>query len=69
MKIKTTDYEVKHILRIMREWTELTQKELGESINLSESAIQGYESGRRHCLLDTFFKIAKTHGFTITIEK
>ena len=69
MKIKVSDYETKDILRIMREWTELTQKEFGESIGLGDMTIYFYEKGRRRCYLDTFFKMAKTHGITITIEK
>ena len=69
MKIKVNNYEAKDVLRIMREWTELTQKEFAESIDLSAMSIYFYEAGRRHCLFDTFMKIADKHGITIILEK
>ena len=69
VKIKANDYEAKDILRIMREWTELTQKEFSKSINLSTISIRFYEKGLRRCIFDTFLKIANEHGITITLEK
>lgn len=69
MKISLNDYEAKDLIRIIREWTELTQKEFGKSIHKSERTIQGYESGRRRYYTDTLKTIAKVHNVKITIEK
>jgi len=69
MKLKANDYEARDIIRIMREWSELTQKEFGESMGLGTGTIQGYELGAKHCLFDTFLAIAKKYGITVTLEK
>jgi len=68
MKLKANDYEAKEIIKILREWTELTQKEFGKSIYMSGGAIQGYERGIRRFPVDVLLKIAKKHNLTITIE-
>lgn len=69
MKISLNDYETKDVIRIIREWTELTQKEFGKSINRSERTIQDYEAGRRRYYAETLKAIAKIHNLKITIEK
>ena len=69
MRIKANDYEVKDVLKIIREWTELTQEELGKCINLGEASVRAYEKGRQHCLFDTVMKIANIHDITVILEK
>jgi len=69
MKLKANDYEAKDILKIMREWTELTQIEFADSVGLSNKSIQAYELGVKHCLFNVFLAIAKEHGIEITLEK
>lgn len=69
MKIVANDYEPKDIIKIIREWTELTQKEFGKSINRSLRGIQDYEAGRRCYNINTLLDIAEKHNITITIEK
>lgn len=69
MKIKANDYEPKDIMKIMREWTELTQKEFGKSIGKAERTIQGLELGETGYSIKTLLKIAKVHNLEITIEK
>ena len=69
MKIIANDYTPQEIIRIMREWTELSQKDFGKTIHRSESGIQAYELGNRTCNLQTLLQIANTHDITITIEK
>ena len=69
MKIIASDYEPKDIIKIIREWSELTQPKFGKTINRSERAIQDYESGRRFYNIKTLLQIAKAHNLTITIEK
>lgn len=69
MKLNFNDYDTKDVIRIIREWTGLTQKEFGKSINKSERTIQDYESGRRRYYTETLKKICKEHKIKITIEK
>lgn len=69
MKLNLCDYEPKDVIRIIREWTELTQKEFGKSINKAERTIQDYESGACRYYIDTLYDIAKVHNITIVIEK
>ncbi len=69
MKIIANNYAPNEIIKIIREWTELTQKDFGKSINRSQRGIQDYEAGRRNFNFSTLLDIAKTHNLTITIEK
>lgn len=69
MKLNLCDYEPKDVIRIIREWTELTQKEFGKSINKAERTIQDYESGACRYYIDTLYDIAKVHNIEIIISK
>lgn len=69
MELKFNDYEPKDIIRIIRKWTEDTQKDFGKSIGKSERTIQDYESGRRRYYAETLKKICKVYDIKITIEK
>lgn len=69
MRIIANDYTAPEIIRIIREWTELSQKDFGKTIHRSESGVQAYELGNRNYNMQTLLEIAKTHGITITIEK
>ena len=69
MKINFNNYDTKDIIRIIREWTGLTQKEFGKSIKKSERTIQDYEAGRRRYYSETLKFICKVHKIKITIEK
>ncbi len=69
MELKFNDYEPKDIIRIIREWTEDTQKDFGKSIGKSERTIQDYESGRRRYYAETLKQICKIYSINIIIEK
>ena len=69
MKIEFSEYDPKDIIRIIREWTELTQKDFGKTIHRSEKGIQAFELGTRNYDMKTLIQIANTHGLKITIEK
>jgi DNA-binding transcriptional regulator YiaG len=69
MKIKANDYNASEIIKIIREWTELTQKQFGETIHRSRHTVQSMELGRSGIYLDTLLEIADKHGLEITIEK
>ena len=69
MKLKASEYKAYEILKIIREWTGLTQKEFGLLLNRTERSIQSLESGARHCTLDTLLQIANIHNVKIEISK
>lgn len=69
MKIIANDYNSSEIIRIIREWTELSQKDFGKTLNRSERGIQAFELGTRNYTFQTLLEIADIHGLTITIEK
>ena len=69
MELKFNDYEPKDIIRIIREWTEKTQKEFGKSIGKSTRTIQDYEAGRRRYYVETLEQIWKIYDINIIIEK
>ena len=59
MKIIANEYSPNDIIRIIREWTELTQTEFGKSIHRSEKGIQAFELGTRN-FVQSFYKIKFT---------
>ncbi len=69
MKFNLNDYEPKDIMRIIREWTDLTQEEFGKSIHKGRKTIQHYELGERNYNIVTLLDIAKQHNLIITVEK
>lgn len=69
MKIVANDYTAQDVMRIIREWTELTQKDFADSVNRSRDGIQKYESGKRHFTFETFITFCKKHNIKVTIEK
>ena len=60
MKINANEYSAAEVMKFVREWTELTQKQFAQSIGRSEAMIQTFE---------TLLEIAQTHHIRITIEK
>ena len=69
MKIKANNYKAGEIIKIIREWTEMSQTEFAKSIKRSRDSINNIEIGRNRIFLDTLLEIAKIHNITITIEK
>lgn len=69
MKFIANNYEEKDIMKFLREGTNLKQEDFGKTVGLSKMTIQGYERGIRNYTFKTFMKIAKNHGYIITIEK
>lgn len=45
MKVRLNDYDGGTFIKIIREWTGLTQKEFAKALGRSTRQIQGYESG------------------------
>lgn len=69
MKFVANKYNKGEIIKIIREWTELTQKDFAESIKKSRRTVQDYESNKTNYNIDTLLDIAKKHNIKITFEK
>lgn len=69
MRVNLKDYDSGSFIRIIREWTGLTQKEFGKAIGRSERTIQDYESGKTSYTSRTLEKIAKKFNVSIIAEK
>lgn len=69
MRVKLNDYDSGSFIRIIREWTGLTQKEFAKVLGRSERQIQGYESGTTNYNIKTLEKISKEFKISIIAEK
>ncbi len=69
MKVKLNDYNRGSFIRIIREWTGLTQKEFASIIGKSERTIQSYESGKTTYNINTLETISKKFNISIIAEK
>ena len=69
MKVSLNEYGKASFIRIIREWTGLTQKEFAQLLGKSERQIQGYESGTSNYSIKTLETIAKELNISITAEK
>lgn len=69
MKVKLEDYDRGAFIRIIREWTGLTQKEFAKVLGRSERQIQNYEAGVICYNIKTLEKIAKEFKISIIAEK
>ncbi len=69
MKLKANDYSSNEIIKIVREWSELTQEEFAKTIGKSYGAIKKYEQGERNFTFETFMKICKKHHINVILEK
>lgn len=69
MEIKANDFKPREVVKILREWTEMTQNEFADSIHLSRKTIEGYEYGQRNVSFATLLKICKAHDMEIIIRK
>lgn len=70
MKLNANQYEPKDIFKILREWTGLTQEELGTELGKKGRAwAKGIESGKNRYYFSDLLELAKKHNITITFEK
>ncbi len=69
LKLIANDYEPNEVMKIIREWTGLTQTEFAKTLNRSRDSINNLENNRNKIYFNTLMEIAKIHGLTITIEK
>ena len=69
MQFDLNDYTKGDIIKIIREWTELTQSEFGKRIGKSKASIQDYELNKTNYGIDIVKKIVEEFDLTITIKK
>lgn len=69
MKVNLKDYGSGNFIRIIREWTGLTQKEFAERISKSERTIQEYEAGTINYNIKVLRIIEKEFDIEFTAEK
>jgi len=70
MKLIANEYEPKEVFKIAREWTELTQEELGKSMGKKgRDWAKFIENGKSRFYFNDFFEMCKKYGITITLEK
>ena len=68
MKLKLNDYNDGEILKIIREWRNLTQAELAKKIGKNKRTVYDYETENYTYNMKTLRKIAKELNLEITIE-
>lgn len=69
MQIKVNDYEIRETIKIIREWSELSQKDFARLVNKSYGAIIKYENGQRETSLSTFVDICRKNNIEIILKK
>lgn len=69
MQLKASEYKPKEISKIIREWTELTQKDFAKSLNKSKRTIESWEYGTTTMSLKTFLEITNKYGIDVIIRK
>ena len=69
MKVKLKDYKHDSFIKIIREWSGLTQEEFGKAIGKSARQIQNYESGARNYDIRVLEKISEEFDIDIYAEK
>lgn len=69
MKIIANNYQSKDLIKIIREWCEMSQKDFAKTINRSRDSINNIENGRNRMFLNDFLDMCKKHNIKITIEK
>lgn len=69
MRVNLKDYNKGEFIRIIREWTGLTQKEFGELIDKKERTIQDYEANLVNYGVDVFEKIIEKTNINLIAEK
>ena len=68
MQLNTNDYKPNEILRFIRQYTNLTQKEFAKSIHKSEAWQQSNELGRTNYLFKDLLLILNKYDLEIIIR-
>ena len=69
MKLNVKDYNKGEIMKIVRQWTGLTQREFSSKMNKSKRTIEQYEAGTVNYNIEFLMNLCKTFDIEITIRK
>ena len=69
MRIKANDYEANEVMKIIREWTTLSQQKFADELGRSRNGINNIENNRNKIYLNDFLKICDKFDITIILEK
>ena len=69
MKVRLNDYAPNDFIRIIREWTETTQKQFANRIGKGERTVHAYESGSYNYNIKTLKKICDEFNIEIIAIK
>ncbi len=69
MKIKANDYKANEVMKIIREWTNLSQEKFAKELGRSRNGINNIENNRNKLYLNDFLTICDKFDITITLEK
>ena len=69
MRLNMKDYTKGEAIRIIREWTSLTQKDFAKRIGKSKRTIEQYEARTVNYGVEVLKTIAKEFDIDIVIEK
>lgn len=69
MKLNASDYTKGEIMKILRQWTNLTQKNFASKMGKSKRTIEQYEAGAVNYNIEFLKKISKEFNIEITFSK
>lgn len=69
MKFNMKDYSKGEAIRIIREWTNLTQKDFAKRIGKSKRTVEQYEAGTVNYGVEILKTISKEFDIDIIIKK
>lgn len=68
MKLDVNDYKNNEVVRILRDYSNLTQKDFAKELKKNVRTLQRYEAGDINIDLELIRKICEICDLTITIE-
>lgn len=69
MKLIASKYEASEVMRIVREWTNLSQEKFAKELGRSRNGINNIEHNRNRIYLNDFLDICKKFDINVTLEK
>ena len=69
MKLNANKYEANEVMKIIREWTNLSQEKFAKELGRSRNGINNIEHNRNRIYLNDFLDICKKFNIIVTIKK
>lgn len=69
LRIIANKYEANEVMKIIREWTNLSQEKFAKELGRSRNGINNIEHNRNRIYLNDFLDICEKFNITITLEK